>query len=101
MINKTYEILDDIDNSSFKKRLYEIKEAINKDNEAKKLIKEFNNAKELYEKFHLEEEFLKAKEKLLKNELIKEYINIQNSINLLALKINNRIKKIIDGTTNK
>ena len=44
---------------------------------------------------------MKAKKDLLSNELLKEYINLQEQINLLTLKINNRIKKVTKGVTNK
>ena len=49
---------------------------------------------EKYEKYNLKEEFIKAKEDMLKNELIKEYVMIQNKVNMLTLQINNRIGKI-------
>ena len=39
-------------------------------------------------------QFIKAKEDMLKNELIKEYVMIQNKVNMLTLQINNRIGKI-------
>ena len=52
------------------------------------------NTKENYEKYNLKEEFIKAKEDMLKNELIKEYVMIQNKVNMLTLQINNRIGKI-------
>ena len=58
------------------------------------LIDKFNYAKENYEKYNLKEEFIKAKEDMLKNELIKEYVMIQNKVNMLTLQINNRIGKI-------
>ena len=90
-----------IEKSEFKKRLDEIKIKINCDNDAKKLIKKFEEAKELYEKFNVKEDFMKAKKDLLSNELLKEYINLQEQINLLTLKINNRIKKVTKGVTNK
>ena len=71
-----------------------IKEKIKSDYDAKCLIDKFNHAKENYEKYNLKEEFIKAKEDMLKNELIKEYVMIQNKINMLTLQINNRIGKI-------
>lgn len=69
--------------------------------EAKTLIKKFELAKENYEKYGLKEEFITAKVDLLKNELVKEYVEIQNEINLLTMQINNRIKMITDGITKK
>ena len=101
MVENAYEVVDLIEKSEFKKRLDEIKIKINCDNDAKKLIKKFEEAKELYEKFNVKEDFIKAKNDLLSNELLKEYINLQEQINLLTLKINNRIKKVTKGVTNK
>ncbi len=101
MVENAYEVVDLIEKSEFKKRLDEIKIKINCDNDAKKLIKKFEEAKELYEKFNVKEDFMKAKNDLLSNELLKEYINLQEQINLLTLKINNRIKKVTKGVTNK
>lgn len=101
MIDKVYEVIDEIDNSSLKKRIDEIKIAINKDGLAKELIKKFEKSKDLYEKFNVKEDFILAKKELLKNEVLKEYVELQNQINLLTLQINNRIKKLTDGVTDK
>lgn len=101
MVENAFEVIDLIEKSEFKKRLDEIKIKINCDDDAKKLIKKFEEAKELYEKFNVKEDFMKAKNDLLSNELLKEYINLQEQINLLTLKINNRIKKVTKGVTNK
>ena len=49
----------------------------------------------------LKEEYLKAKTNMLKNELISEYISIQNNVNLLSLQINNRIKNIFSYWVSK
>lgn len=101
MIEKVYEIIDDIDNSDMKKRLDEIKLKINNDEEAKKLIKNFYEAKELYEKYNYKEDFIKAKINMLKNPLVEEYVSIQNKVNMLTIQINNRINKITKGITDK
>ena len=94
MVDKAFLITDMIDESSVKHRLDEIKEKIKNDSNAKILIDKFNYAKENYEKYKLKEEFIKAKEDMLKNELIKEYVMIQNKVNMLTLQINNTIGKI-------
>lgn len=101
MIEKVYEVIDEIDESSLKKRIDELKNTINKDEVTKKLIKKFEEAKILYERFNIKEDFIRAKKELLKNEVLKEYVELQNQINLLTLQINNRIKKITDGVTDK
>ncbi len=101
MMEKVYEIIDELDNIKLIKRLKTIKSYINSNDNAKKLINDFNFAKENFEKYNLKEEFLEAKRKMLKDELIKEYVDIQNKINMLALKINKRIGNITMGTTYK
>lgn len=101
MIEKVYEVIDEIDESSLKKRIDEIKNTINKDEGTKALIKKFEEAKILYERFNIKEDFIRAKKELLKNEVLKEYVELQNKINLLTLQINNRIKKLTDGVTDK
>lgn len=98
---KTYEIVKEIKNSKTNKKLGQVKEKIKKDEKIKKIIKDFNSAKTNYERYNLKEEFKKAKKTLLENEVIGEYIDIQNQINLLTIKINNRIKRITDGVTKK
>lgn len=101
MIEKVYELIDEIDESNIKKRIDEIKNVIRKDEKAKELIKKFEEAKELYEKYNIKEDFIRAKTKLLKNEVLKEYIELQSKINILTLQINNRINKITKGVTDK
>lgn len=101
MIEKVYEVIDEIDESSLKERIDEIKNTINKDEGTKALIKKFEEAKILYERFNIKEDFIRAKKELLKNEVLKEYVELQNKINLLTLQINNRIKKLTDGVTDK
>lgn len=101
MTDYAYEIIDEIENSYDKKKLDDIKKKIESSSEAKKLIKEFYLTKENYEKYNLKDDFIKAKEKLFSNDLLKEYISIQNDVNLLMLKINKRIKDITRSVTKK
>lgn len=94
MINNVYEIIEDINNLDIKKRLDDIKDKIRNDKEVKKLINKFNQTKELYEKYNIKDEFINSKKELMRNEIIKSYLDIQNEFNLLMLKINNRLNKI-------
>ena len=48
----------------------------------------------LYDKYNVKEDFIEAKKSLMDNKLIKEYLSIQNDINMLILHINDRINKI-------
>lgn len=99
MVEKTYEVIDYIENSDLKKRLDEVKEMINESYNTKKLIESFNDAKVLYERYNTKDDFIRAKVDLLKDPLVKEYVDLQNKINLLAIKINERISKITKGAT--
>lgn len=99
MVEKTYEVIDYIESSDLKKRLDEVKTMINKSYNTKKLIKSFNDAKALYERYNTKDDFIRAKADLLKDPLVKEYVGLQNKINLLTIKINERISKITKGAT--
>ena len=94
MINNVYEIIEDINNLDIKKRLDDIKDKIRNDKEVKKLINKFNQTTDLYEKYNIKDEFINSKKELMRNEIIKSYLDIQNEFNLLMLKINNRLNKI-------
>lgn len=98
-MNDVYEIIETFDNSNIKKRLDIIKNEIRNDETCKILIKKFNNAKELYEKYNYKDEFIKAKKELLESKLIKEYIDIQNEINMLIMYINSKINDITKAIT--
>lgn len=96
-MDKVFKIIDDIEKNDIKKRLDNIKKEIEESNEIKELIKNFNNKKELYEKYNLKDDFIEAKSKLLSNSIIKEYIGIQNEINLLSMEINKKLNEIKKG----
>ena len=97
MMNKIFKIIDDIEKSDIKKRLDSIKKEIQSNEDIKKLIKDFNEKKELYEKYNLKDDFIAAKSKLLSNSIVREYINIQNEINLLSMEINKKLNDIKKG----
>lgn len=96
-MNKVFKIIDDIEKSDIKKRLDSIKKEIQSNDDIKKLIKDFNEKKELYEKYNLKDDFIAAKSKLLSNSIVREYINIQNEINLLSMEINKKLNDIKKG----
>lgn len=98
MNDKIYEIIDAIEKTDIKKKLVKIKEEIKTNGLSKKLIEEFNEAKALYEKYGYNDDFIKAKIKLMKDPLIKSYLTIQNEINMLSLYINNKVKEITNTT---
>ncbi len=101
MIENVYEIIDELATTTLIKRLLVIKEKINSDDNLKIIIKRFNDAKESYKKYGTKEKFINAKKKLIENKVLKEYMDIQNRINLLSIKINGRIKNITEGITDK
>lgn len=94
MQDNVFKIIDDLENNDLVKRIKEIKKEIKSDSNILSMIKKYNAAKELYEKYNDKLSFVKEKENIMNNKLIKEYISIQNEINILALHINNRIKEI-------
>lgn len=96
-MDKVFKIIDDIEKSNIKKRLDSIKKEIQSNEEIKTLIKNFNNKKELYEKYNLKDDFIEAKSKLLSNSIIREYISIQNEINLFSMEINKKLNEIKKG----
>ncbi len=94
MQDKVFDIIDDIEKEDEIIRLRKIIKEIRSDDKALSLIKSFNNAKMLYDKYNVKEDFIEAKKSLMDNKLIKEYLSIQNDINMLILHINDRINKI-------
>lgn len=94
MQDKVFDIIDDIEKEDEIIRLKKIIKEIRSNDKALSLIKSFNNSKMLYDKYNVKEDFIEAKKNLMDNELIKEYLSIQNDINMLILHINDRINKI-------
>ena len=99
--DKAYEVIDMIDGSNLKKRLEKLKKEIKANALALGLIKKFEDAKKAYEKYGLENDFIYAKKELLKNSLLKEFVELQSKVNLLSMHINSRIKRITEGITDK
>ncbi len=94
MIEKTYEIIDRLDNSDEVKEILKIKKLISEDNTCLKLINDFESAKELYQKYNDVYTFINAKKQLMENTLIQKYLKGQSKINDLTLYINARINKL-------
>lgn len=97
MQDKIFEVLDYLDSSNLKKQLDIVKNKINKNTNSKKLINNFNKEKDLYEKYGYQSSFIEAKVKLMKDPLIKEYINLQNKVNMLSIYINKKLNDIKNG----
>ena len=88
-----YKIIDSIESSNIKKRLDKIKYEINNDKNRLDLIRRFNTAREKIEMYGINEEFIKLKKELFKDEVIAEYLKLQNEINMLTLYINKKLKQ--------
>ncbi len=89
-----YKIIDSIESSNIKKRLDKIKYEINNDKNRLDLIRRFNTAREKIEMYGINEEFIKLKKELFIDEVIAEYLKLQNEINMLTLYINKKLKNI-------
>ena len=98
MEDKIYEIINEIEKTNLNERISKIKQELKENKISMKLIDEFNNAKELYEKYNYKDEFIKAKVKLMKDPIIKRYLDIQNEINMISLYINKKIEEITKNT---
>ena len=100
MIDSVYDVIDKIEESTLIKELKSIKSKINSNSDVKKLISNFEDAKNEYNETGVTNNFIKAKEALMKNELVSRYLNIQNEINLLILYINKKIGENTKDTIN-
>ena len=98
MNDKIYEVISEIEKTDLCERISRIKQELKENKMSKKLIDEFNDAKESYEKYNYSDEFIKSKIKLMKDPVIKKYLDIQNEINMISLYINNKIEEITKNT---
>lgn len=98
MNDKIYEIIETIEKTDLNRKIKLIKKEIKENEISKKLIREFNSAKKLYEKYGYKDDFIKAKVKLMKDPIIKKYLDIQNEINIISLYINKKIEEITKNT---
>jgi len=86
IIEKTYNLLDVLDNSELIKKLTSSKEKLQKDDKVLSLIKEIN--KELNNKIKIE-----LRKELYKNKNYKDYMDSYNELYNKLLKINNKFKE--------
>jgi cell fate (sporulation/competence/biofilm development) regulator YlbF (YheA/YmcA/DUF963 family) len=92
------EILDKVDNIIFKlknskdiKRIYELKSEINSNENINLLLDEFNKSKEN------DSNLLYSKNILYNNEIIKEYLSIQNNLDYIILHFNKGLSSLISN----
>ena len=67
MIDSVYNVIDKIEESTLVKDLKSIKSKINSNSDVKKLISNFEDAKNEYNETGITNNFIKAKEALMKN----------------------------------
>ena len=91
IIEKTYKLLDTLDNSEVIKKLTKYKEVIKQDEEVLSLVKRINNEDNPKIKVEL-------KKKLYSNTAYKNYIDAYNELFYIVLKIN---KKYAEYTNTK
>lgn len=91
IIEKTYKLLDTLDNSEVIKKLTKHKEKILQDEAVLSLVKKYNNEENINEKIAL-------KQKLYNNEDYKKYMEAYIELSLIVLKIN---KKYAEYTNTK
>ena len=99
MDDKVYKIIDELKNNELINKIDVIKKEILADENAVALIKKFNESKEYYEKYGYSKDLIDDKINLMKNELLKRYLEVQNEINMLSLYINKKINEITKNTT--
>ena len=91
IIEKTYNLLDTLDNSEVIKKLTKYKEVIKQDEEVLSLVKRINNELDNSKKIEL-------RKQLYSNINYKNYMDSYNELNLIVLKIN---KKFSEYTNTK
>jgi len=91
IIEKTYKLLDTLDNSEVIKKLTKYKEKLSQDEEVLSLVKKINNEDNLQVKLEL-------KKQLYNNQDYKNYMDAYNELFYIVLKIN---KKYAEYTNTK
>jgi cell fate (sporulation/competence/biofilm development) regulator YlbF (YheA/YmcA/DUF963 family) len=86
IIEKTYKLLDVLDNSEVIKKITKYKKLLQQDKEVLSLIKKINNENNITLKIELKKE-------LYNNINYKEYMNAYNELNYIVLKINKGFAK--------
>ena len=97
MKEETKKILDKLDNTKEIKRLKELNNILNNNEEYLSLMSEFESNKDTYIKNNTyNEELICLRKKLFSIEELKEYLDIQTNLRLIFTKINNEILSVIE-----
>ena len=86
IIEKTYKLLDTLDNSEVIKKLTRYKKILNQDEEVLSLVKKYNKEENITKKLALKKE-------LYNNINYKNYMESYNELSLIILKINKKYKE--------
>ena len=86
IIEKTYKLLDALDNSEVIKKLTYYKQKLEQDEEVLSLVKRINNEIDTNKKIEL-------RKVIYNNDNYKNYIDAYNELNYIVLKINNKFSK--------
>jgi len=87
LLEKTNELIEEIDNSDTVKELLKVKKSIYSDKELEKQLKEYRA---------LETIDILLKKRIISNPLVVKYHNLENELYFTVLNINNIFKKITD-----
>lgn len=100
VMNKVDEVITIINDSDTLKRLRQLRDEMDKNNELSSLFKHFNELKKEYENTSIiTPSFIKSKEELYKHPLVSEYRSILSEVNLSLLKFNNKINSLTNSTS--
>lgn len=86
IIEKTYKLLDALDNSEVIKKLTYYKQKLEQDEEVLSLVKKINNELDPNKKIEL-------RKIIYNNDNYKNYMDYYNELNYIILKINNKFSK--------
>ncbi len=92
IIEKTYQLLDALDNSEVIKKLTYYKQKLEQDEEVLSLVKKINNEMDSNKKIEL-------RKQLYNNNDYKNYMDSYNELNYIVLKINNQFSKYTNTKT--
>ena len=97
MKEKTKEILNKLDETKEIKRLRELNDKLNSNEEYKNIMKEFvDNKKDYIKDNTINEEIKKLRQKLFDIPEFDEYMKLQSKLRLNFIEINNIILSVID-----
>jgi predicted CopG family antitoxin len=90
IIEKTYELIDALDNSDIIRNLVYYKKKLGDNKEVLELVNKYNNTKD-------DNELIKIKRELYNDREYKNYLDNYNKLHNIVLKINYRYRKILNS----